>query len=147
MSTQAKKTTRKSAPRKSGKSTPKKATPQEGSKRPPAEPTLSSGEIKKVVASLAFDHDGDPSGDGYRRGKTTGQLLTHYLNGLFWAASDEGWTDSDLSAILKVEFPDRPLQAIGAYRSYFNAGKHGFGWMDDDGNIVKPDEPLRRVGQ
>lgn len=78
--------------------------------------------------------------DGNKRGKTTGLVLCHYINELLYANYDKRRTDEEMAAAVKAEFPKRGgIQTMSAYRSYFNAGAHGFGI---DGARLKEDERL-----
>ena len=106
---------------------------------------FSETERKKLINALEFDHEAKvDSGDGSTYGLLTGQKLTHYLNGLFWAAYDAEWTDAELKELMESEFPNRNCQSISAYRSYYNGGKHGHGWLNDEGKIEAPESPLVR---
>ena len=82
--------------------------------------------------------------DGNRVGVTTGLVLTHYVNELLAANYEAELTDTALNAILRQEYPNRAvIQSIAAYRSYFNAGLHGFG----HGVKLEGEERLPRWGK
>lgn len=68
--------------------------------------------------------------DGIRIGLTTGLKLTHFLNELMALNVKAQLNDDDLTEVVAREFPKRianglAIQAMSAYRSYANAGKHG----------------------
>jgi hypothetical protein len=67
--------------------------------------------------------------DGVKYGKRTGLTIIAYVDELLTANEKPGnrLGDGELMAELLAEFPKRPaVQAISAYRGYFNSSKHGF---------------------
>lgn len=73
---------------------------------------------------------------GAKFGLKTGLRMTHFADALLLHNASRHATDADLQATLHAEFPKRTskgsgvqgvptIQAISAYRAYFNAKKHG----------------------
>lgn len=85
-------------------------------------PTLKyTGELAKFASEK---RTGERTGDKF--GKRTGLSITAYADELLVANEKANETDGVLQAELVGEFPNRKaVQAISAYRGYFNAGKHG----------------------
>ena len=82
----------------------------------------------KVVAKIHKADVDMENADGVRRSKSTGLLLTHWLNELFALNYKAQLTDEEMMALAVAEFPKREvIQSMGAYRAYYNAGKHGHG--------------------
>jgi len=82
---------------------------------------------------------GDAKADVRMVGRTSGQFLTQYVSELLEANRKHTLTDHALQKELEKEFPGRHLQAIAAYRSYHNGGKHGHGVGDPP---VAPKTPV-----
>lgn len=90
--------------------------------------------------------------DGDKVGKTTGLKLTHFFNELLRHNVTWKLDDADMLEVVRAEFPKRDvIQAIAAYRSYANAGKHGFqapkGGADRFGVIVREVKPKTGKGK
>jgi hypothetical protein len=90
--------------------------------------------------------------DGYKVGKVSGLLLTHCLNELFIANMAGHWTDAELVEYLNRDYPERKgkFQSMTAYRAYFNAGLHGFGFPvgkklppGKRARAVRPEQPAK----
>lgn len=82
--------------------------------------------VVKREGAKVFDRE---NRDGNRVGLTTGLLITGWYNEVFDSIRNGAkWSDETLANEVRKEFPQRgEWQAIGAYRSYYNSGKHGLG--------------------
>lgn len=84
--------------------------------------------VVKIVAPKGVEAVAPKERDGEKFGKKSGLRITHFVNALLAGNRSAQLGDDALQSQLADEFPKRKsLQAMSAYRSYFNAGKHGHG--------------------
>lgn len=80
--------------------------------------------------------------DGNRYGVSTGLRITNFVNELLLANERAQLGDGELQQQLAAEFPNRPsLQAMSAWRSYFNKGLHGHGHLGKQVGCYGRSEP------
>lgn len=118
------------APTQPGCKAPALAKPQpRGKAQQTAHPLPAIGSTKAPVQMyMDFVQPKGAARCGNKVGLQSGLLLTHYLNELFYHNYAWGANDASLQAAIVAEFPNRAsVQTVGAYRSYFNKGLHGFG--------------------
>lgn len=102
-----------------------------------------NGYFGGLVPTLQWYEANPNGGDANRTGASTGLVLTHACNELLYATngSNAAVSDEEIAAALAAEFSNRPtLQSVAAYRAYFNAGKHGFGY----GSPLPVEQRLRK---
>lgn len=134
-----------------GKASKAKASKASESAGPKGTPGVVSGGTAKEIAAKGGEPIGNVPVPPHLRGKVgakdvrdggskyglkTGLRMTHFADALLLHNATRHATDADLQATLQAEFPKRvskasgvqgvpTIQAISAYRAYFNAKKHG----------------------